>query len=162
MMKFAVTLFCTLLLIAALVQAESATKRDVFAVEDEFGAARRGLFDNPGMDTPTGKGSKKAGKSGKGGSDSGKSGKGGSSSGKSGSKGSDSGKSGKGGSDSGKGSKKMGKGGSDSGKGSKKMGKGGSGKGGKGSKKMGKGGKGSKKDRIVNDFQDIVFGSMSM
>ncbi|KAL3941372.1 MAG: hypothetical protein SGBAC_004257 [Bacillariaceae sp.] len=146
MMKFAVTLFCTLLLVAAMVQAESATKRNLFAVEDEFGAARRGLFDNPGMDTAMGKGSKK---SGKGGSSSGKSGKGGESSGKSGKGGESSGKSGKGGESSGKGSKKMA-----SGKGSMDSGK--------GSKKMGKGGKGSKKDRIVDDFEDMVFGSMSM
>lgn len=152
MMKFAVTLFCTLLLVAAMVQAESATKRDLFAVEDEFGAARRGLFDNPGMDTAMGKGSKKSGKGGKGGESSGKSGKGGESSGKSGKGGESSGKSGKGSMDSGKGSKKM-----SSGKGSMD-----SGKGGKGSKKMGKGGKGSKKDRIVDDFEDMVFGSMSM
>ena len=149
MMKFAVTLLCTLLLIASMVQAESGLRnRDVYAVEDEFGAARRGLFDH----ADSGKGSKKMGKGGKGGSKGMSSGK----AGKGGSKGMSSGKGGKGSKkmgDSGKG----GKGGMSSGKGSKKMGKGG-----KGTKKMGKGGKGSKKDKVIEDFEDMVFGSMSM
>lgn len=149
------TWLCVLLLVVALAQADQALrKRDVFQIEevenqetaDFFNAQERGMMTKEESYSSSSKG-----KGGKGGSKSGKSGKGGSSK---------SGKSGKGGSSS---MSKSGKGGSSS---MSKSGKGGSSKSAKKSAKKGgssgKGGKGSKKDRVMDDFEDMVFGSMSM
>eukprot|EP00980_Cylindrotheca_fusiformis_P029754 scaffold23807_cov113-Cylindrotheca_fusiformis.AAC.2 len=176
------TWLCALLLLVAMASADQTLrKRDVFQIEevenkdtaDFFNAEQRVLSSKKsgkgsgkgGSETATKKSVKKSGKGGGKGDKDGSydSGKGGSATKKSGTA-SGKGDSGKGGSGTKKSGYASGKGDMATKKSAKKSGKGG----GKGDKDGSTDddvpyeSKGSKKDRVMDDFEDMVFGSMSM